>query len=160
MEESAEKRVVDAVLQRPREVKVGDKIYKVSPPNTTTILLVSERISMMPEFKVDTNNVTIEALRLGKYGFVLGEVTAMLMLGSKNFVSKVKRRFLGKRKVNNVLPLANALLDNIAPKELYELFLRLYGTQDIADFLAFITSLQRANLVNPTTTVSGQQSRA
>ena len=98
MTKTIEQRVGEAVLQKAKEVVIGDRTFTVAPPSTATLLLVSEGISLLPQVSLNKDKIVEEVLFVAKDCRVLGDIVATLILGSKHLtetVSVEKKRFLG-----------------------------------------------------------------
>lgn len=98
MTKTIEQRVSEAVLQKPKEVVIGDRTFTVAPPSTATLLLVSEGISLLPQVSLSKDKIVEEVLFVAKDCRVLGDIVATLILGCKHLteaVSVEKRRFFG-----------------------------------------------------------------
>ena len=46
MAQTIEAKTAQTVLQEPKEIKIGEKIYSVAPPSLGTLILVSEAVSL------------------------------------------------------------------------------------------------------------------
>lgn len=179
MPESIESRVSKTVLQQREEITVGDETIEVAPPSTATLILVSEETAKLPHIKLDSENIAGEVLYVAKDCRVLGDIVAILILGAKNLVEhkkilvkNEKRRLFGLIKeiheeeteitINHKAILAKKLLEDITPRELHNLTVRLLKALQIADFFGLTTSLIEVNLIRQTrevekeTTASGQ----
>lgn len=170
-DENIESKVAKSILQQTEEITIGDEVMSVAPPSTATLILVSEETAKLPHVKLDSENIVLEALSVAKDCRVLGDIVAILILGAKNLqttqVVEKKRLFglITQRKeitINNKAELAKRLLEDIQPKELHRIVVRLLKGLQIADFFGFTTSLIEINLLRQTrevvkeTTVSGQ----
>lgn len=166
-----ESKVSKTVLQQTEEIMVGGEIMEVASPSTATIILVSEETAKLPHMKLDGENIAGEVLYVAKDCRVLGDIVAILILGAKNLSTTKtveKKRLFGlitERKeitIDNKAQLAKKLLEDVSPRELHNLTIRLLKTLQIADFFALTTSLIEVNLLRQTrevgneTTASGQ----
>lgn len=171
MPENIESRVSKTVLQQREEITVGGEIMEVSPPSTATLILVSEETAKLPHIKLDSENIAGEVLYVAKDCRVLGDIVAILILGAKNLRTtktvEEKRLFglITERReitIDNKAELAKRLLEDITPRELHNLTVRLLKALQIADFFGLTTSLIEVNLIRQTreveseTIVSGQ----
>jgi hypothetical protein len=170
MTKTIEQRVGEAVLQKPKEVVIGDRTFTVAPPSTATLLLVSEGISQLPQVSLSKDKIVEEVLFVAKDCRVLGDIVATLILGSKHLTEAVlveKRRFFGLFKrtttetIDRKAELAEWLLAELAPTQLYKLFFDLIKDFQLGDFFGLTTFLIEINLLRPTkvvdeTTASGQ----
>lgn len=162
-----EQKVAETILQRPVEVKVGEKTYTTAPPSVATLILVSEAVSRLPHFTLDPENVVGESLSIAKDCQALGEIVAILLLGAKNLTRRVKteqtvekRFFFGliRRKktveVEKIIDckaeLAQELLENLRPSELQGLTATLLQRMELGDFFGLTTFLSEINLLRQT----------
>jgi len=170
MEKTIEQKVAETVLQRTTEVLIGGKTFHISPPSTATLIRVSELVSLMPGIKLDPKNIVVESLRVAKDCKVLGEITAVMVLGEglPHRVQKIKdkglRGFLGGTTEEVVDPykeLAHEVLHSLTAKQLNALIIQLLKQMEIADFFGLTTSLIEVNLLQATRevemTASGPQ---
>lgn len=171
-----EQRVADTILQKPNEIKVGDKTYKVAPPSIATLMLVSEAVSLLPHLKLDDKDIVRESLSVAKDCRILGDIAAILILGARHTDEKVTRVKteeipclwgLFKRKRNRAVvsdrktELSKELLEDLSPSRLHHLITQLLSGLDLGDFFAVTTFLTEVNLMRQTkvetkTTVFGQ----
>lgn len=171
MQENIETKVAKTVLQQREEITVGSEIMEVAPPSTATLILVSEETAKLPHIKLDSENIAGEVLYVAKDCRVLGDIVAILILGAKNLRTtktvEEKRLFglITERReitIDNKAELAKKLLEDITPRELHNLTVRLLKALQIADFFGLSTSLIEVNLIRQTreveseTIVSGQ----
>ncbi len=201
--ENIESRVADTVLQRPEEIKIGDRTYTVAPPSVATLILVSEAVSRMPAIDIDRNRIVQGTLAGAKDCRPLGEILAIMILGAKALSGRQKpsvrispsagrdngqgsrvsgqsgrlKSFLkalrlcsgrheagqtGMQEAEAVkAELAAELLENLSPKELSALTVKLLSKMQVADFFGLTTFLTGAGLTGRTrkvggTTASGQ----
>lgn len=177
-----EKKAAETILQRPLEIKVGDKMYQTAPPSTATLILVSEAVSRLPQssFEVKEGESIVQpCLAIAQDCAPIGEIAAILILGAKGLteVSKEKleveeRCLFGlfrrkktvevERTVDRKAELARELLEEHTPSELFTIITKLLATMELSDFFATTTFLIEINLLRQTkvvenpTTASGQ----
>lgn len=165
MPENIESRVSKTVLQQREEITVGSEIMEVAPPSTATLILVSEETAKLPHVKLDSENIAGEVLYVAKDCRVLGDIVAILILGAKNLrTTKIveKKRLFGliteRREItiDNKAELAKKLLEDITPRELHNLTVRLLKALQIADFFGLSISLIEVNLIRQTREVGGE----
>lgn len=61
--DTIERRVVNAILERPTDViEIDGEKYPIAPPTVATLMLVSELIAEMPMTDGNSDNVLIEVL--------------------------------------------------------------------------------------------------
>lgn len=171
MKKTIEQRTADTILQRPREVLIGDKTYSAAPPTTATLILVSELVATMPSIKLDPENIVAESLMIAKDCRAIGAMASVLILGEGNLtrIERTKKTgipgLLGQyedRTIDAQAELASAILQNLSPKQLNDTIVELLKGMEIADFFGLSTSLIEINLTRATRgveqmTASGQQ---
>lgn len=170
MIDNIEKQVAEAILQKTREIRIGQDIYQVAPPTTMTLIMASELISTLPKWKLDNEKILSESLCIAKDCRFLGDILAILILGAKGARGTkevVRKRFFGLIKekmtveVDHIAPLSEKLLGELSPAELNEIMAELFRMMQIADFFGLTTSLLEINLLRRTrevgeTTASGR----
>lgn len=186
MSKNIETKVAETILQEPEDVVVGDTVYKVAPPSTATLILVSEAAAMMPQTKLDPERIVDEVLSIAKDCRPVGEFAAILILGAKGLtetrkvVKTVEKTVyepylfgLLKRQrviaetvekdvvIDRMAELSKSLLEDLTPRELHNLVARLLSRMQVADFFGLTTFLIETNLLRQTrkveeTTASGQ----
>lgn len=185
MSEKIETKVAQTILQQPEEVTVGGTVYKVAPPSTATLILMSEAAARMPQFRLDPERIVEEVLSIAGDCRPMGEFIAILILGAKGLTETrkvvrtvertvydtclfglVKRprvitETVGEEVVaDRKAELARALLEDLSPRELHNLTARLLSRMQVADFFGLTTFLTEINLLRQTrkvgTTASGQ----
>lgn len=175
MPENIETKVSKTVLQKREEITVGGEIMEVAPPSTATLILVSEETAKLPHVKLDSENIAGEVLYVAKDCRVLGDIVAILILGAKGLTEVVKvpetvekivydEYLFGLIKhpktitetiykevvIDRKAELAKKLLEDITPRELHNLTVRLLKALQIADFFGLTTSLIEVNLIRQT----------
>lgn len=165
-EKTIEQMVAETVLEKPLEIKVGEKAYQVAPASTATLILVSEAISQLPHIALDTEKVVEETLSVAKDCRVIGDIAAILILGSKNITEKKKvpqikeKRYLCglirrpytveiETTVDKKAELARELLEEVSPRELNLIVSQILSRMQIADFFGLTTFLTELNLLHP-----------
>jgi hypothetical protein len=159
-----EAQAASTILQKPEEVVVGNTTYKVAPPSTATLILVSEAVAKMPQVNLKSENIVDESLYVAKDCRIEGEIVAIMILGAKGLTETIRVRKWGliprKITINKKESLAKQLLEDVAPRELMNLTSRLLQGMQIADFFALTTFLIEINLLRQTKvvemTASGQ----
>lgn len=176
-----EKRVADTILQQPQTIKVGNKTYQAAPPSTATLILASEAVSRLPNFKFDLKDgesIVQPCLAIAKDCAPIGEIAAILILGARGLTETVtetveteERHLFGlirrkrttevQRTVDRKAELAKAILEQHTPSEVFALITRMLSTMQLADFFGTTTFLIEINLLRQTkvvseTTASGQ----
>ncbi|MDR0385396.1 MAG: hypothetical protein LBH60_04905 [Prevotellaceae bacterium] len=169
MKKTVETKVAETILQKNKEIVIGNETYQVATPSTATLILASEAISRLPYINLDSENIASESLYIAKDCRILGNIIAILILGAKNLqgIRKItKRRFLGILKeeteeiIDNEAILSKKILEEVSPKQLNELLTELLQSMEVAFFFATSTSLIEINLLRKTrevgTTAFGQ----
>lgn len=173
-----ESKVADAILQQPIQVTAGGEVYNVAPPSVATLILASEAAARMPQMKLDKDRIIEDTLAVARYCRPIGEFAAVLILGAKGLKGtreveeRMPRRVLGfircgHRTVARAVEydakaeLAERLLEDLSPKELYQLIARMLQQMQVGDFFGVTTFLTEINLIRPTkvdgkTTASGR----
>lgn len=175
-QQNIESAVAAAILQQPIEVNVGGEVYNVAPPSVATLILASEAAARMPHMKLDDNRIIEETLASARYCRPIGEFAAILILGAKGLKGtkeieeRSPRRILGIRFGHRTVTrrveydakqeLAERLMEDLTPKELYQLIARMLQKMQVGDFFGVTTFLTEINLIRPTkveeTTASGR----
>lgn len=156
-----EQRVGDAILQKPKEVAINGRSFTVAPPSMATLILASEAIATLPQVQLDKSKIVTDVLYAAKDCRPLGDILAIMILGSKN-LTETKRRFFGlfKQKIDRKAELANWLLNELDPAGMNKLFFELVKDFQLGDFFGTTTFLIEINLLRPTkvveTTAFGQ----
>ncbi len=159
MIDNIEKQVVEAILQKPKEIRIGQDIYQVAPPTTATLIMASELISQLPKWKLDNEKILSESLCIAKDCSFLGDILAVLILGAKGVRGTkevIRKHFFGLIKEKTtvetdlVAPLSKKLLEELSPAELNEMMAELFRMMQIADFFGLTTSLLEINLLRRT----------
>lgn len=176
MEQTTEQKAAQTILQQPEEIKVGAKTYTVAPPSVATLILVSGAVSRLPHIKLDEERVLEETLSVAKDCAELGDIAATLILGAKHVndieerrVTQRKRRLWGLFHTKSTTVeyetkmdrLKRELLEELTPRELYNLIARTLQKMQVGDFFGLTTFLTAINLMRPTkveteATASGQ----
>jgi len=170
MKQTIESKAANTILERKREITIGEDTYQVAPPTMATLILVSELVAQMPQTEMDPENILTETLRVAKDCRVLGHILAVLILG-EDFIpqQEIPSRKLRwweardsiKRHVDPRDELAAKILKTLGPKRTKEMAVELLKGMEISDFFGLTTSLIEVNLTKMTrevekTTASGQ----
>lgn len=184
-----EQSVADTILGNPiGTVTIDGKDYRVAPPTTATLIMVSALISQLPEIDPATPREKIipTLMEAATDCEVLGKIAATLILGAKRIkqqpittiaIPGVERRWSWKRlrkvdkpttKLTPIFEIdyiAEKVLENMHPGELHEFISTTLTEAHLADFFVLTTSLRTKSLLTPTrevgkTTAYGLQSEA
>lgn len=155
--ETIEEHAGKTILQTPKTVIIGGEEYKVAPPTMATLIMVSEIISTLPQVKLDAKDIVNESLFVARYCRPLGDVLAVLILGAKGLTSEEteSRSFFFVRKTRTVLvdrkaKLAQRIMEECSPHELYSLVVDILSEMQISDFFGLTASLIEVNLLRKT----------
>jgi hypothetical protein len=133
-------------MKKKAELKVGSKTYQIAPPTMRTLIDVSTLIAKMPKKKMDLDNAFSDSLAIARECEVLGNILALLILGSRKEHFLLGRLF-NERKRNK---LATHLLNNLSPAELNTAIASVLQEMEIASFFAVTASLIDINLLKAT----------
>ena len=147
--------------------------YNIAPPSISTLILVSEIISTLPQVDdVPKDKIVFSALHHAKDFKQLGDIVAVLILGAKGLTETVTRKVVKKRffgliksekeeiitidrkaelsKLDRKAELSKLVLDNIRPSVMLNIIVRRLNDLEIGDFFGITTSLAEANILSPT----------
>lgn len=154
-----EEKVKDTILENPINVQVGSKTYQVAPPTIATLILASEAVSRIPKFTLDPEKLVQECFRIARHTRFLGEIAAVLILGAQRSDLRVKpahtglfsrlRALFSRRRTQKDL-LADEILFNLSPKDLFQVLSRVLSTLELSDFFGLTTFLTEINLLHQT----------
>ena len=169
-----EQEVADSVLEsKGAAITIGGTEYRPAPPTIATIIEISAIVSTIPTVNKDSDNILYEVLRTAKDMRPLGDIAAVLILGSKRAREnrpitkageKTEARYWSWRKFRMVTEtkqgedttvserryLSDAILSEMSPHTLLELVIKLIGNLQLGDFFELTTSLSAANLLKRT----------
>lgn len=159
MGKTIESKAAKTILQKPEIIKVGNETFEVAPPSTATLILLSEAVSKLPDYKLDEDRLFTEVLATAQDCKPLGEIGAILILGAKRINERRKLFGIINRKSEKDR-LAQKLLTDLTPRELNEVIAKILQSLEIGNFFGLTTSLTEVNLLRRTrevaTTASGQ----
>lgn len=159
MGKTIESKAAKTILQKPEIIKVGNETFEVAPPSTATLILLSEAVSKLPDYKLDEDRLFTEVLATAQDCKALGEIGAILILGAKRINERRKLFGIINRKSEKDR-LAQKLLTDLTPRELNEVIAKILQSLEIGNFFGLTTSLTEVNLLRRTrevaTTASGQ----
>jgi len=90
MGKTIESKTAEAILERKKQITIGDQTYEVAQPTMATLILVSELVSQLPQTRMDPENILTETLRVAKDCRILGDIIAVLILGEENIHTQTK----------------------------------------------------------------------
>lgn len=164
-EQTIESKVAAAILEKPiATIELEGVKYNIAPPSISTLILVSEIVSTLPQVDdVPNDKIVYSALHHAKDFKQLGNIVAVLILGAKGLTDTVtrkvvKKRFFGLIKseteetvtIDRKAELAKIVLDNIRPSVMLNIIVRRLNDLEIGDFFGITTSLSETNLLKPT----------
>lgn len=149
-----EKQVANAILQKDIEIVIGSRKVKVPRPTLGTMIEVSRMISEfgISEVKTDLQNALSETLRVAKDSDALADILALLILGTKKAVSRIKIFGISITIKDRQKRLKKEILENLSPKPIAEAIAAIMGEMECGFFLSIITILKQGNILKPTTT--------
>ena len=160
MKDTIEKNAAETILQSEFEVKVGTKMYNVARASLATLIEVSKYISQLPNIEIgDEEAVLKESLAVAYKSEYMGDIVAILILGSKGIKPKTVRSskkyfgFVPNLKMVTVYPqkeLAQEIIEEVNPKELFELTITLLQKMEVTFFLTSLIFLRDVNLLRKT----------
>lgn len=148
-----EKQVANAILQKDIEIVIGSRKVKVPRPTLGTMIEVSRMISEfgISEVKTDLQNALSETLRVAKDSDALADILALLILGTKKAVSRIKIFGISITIKDRQKRLKKEILENLSPKPIAEAIAAIMGEMECGFFLSIITILKQGNILKPTT---------
>lgn len=165
MAQTIEAKTAQTVLQEPKEIKIGEKIYSVAPPSLGTLILVSEAVSHLPHIRLDEKKVMQEVLSVAKDCRDLADIAAILIIGAKHINDRIERRqtaqkkrlwgIFGKTWVKTITEtrkeaLRRELLEDVTPRELHNIIAQVLLQMEVGDFFGLTTFLTEINLTRQT----------
>ena len=148
-----EKQVANAILQKDIEIVLGSRQIKVPRPTLGTMIEVSKMISEfgITDVKTDLQNALTETIRIAKDCDKLADILALLILGAKKAVSRIKIFGISINIKNRQKRLKKEILENLSPKPIAEAIAAIFGEMECGFFLSIITILKQGNILKPTT---------
>lgn len=153
-----EQRAASTILGKPFVVSAGGKDYNVAPPTLATLIEVSALVSELPdEAPTISDKIVQECLRTAKHWRILGDITALLILGAerpdhgaKRLISGFKNglfRIVGRKSERETL--AEDIVSFNSPNEILYIISKILGTLQLNDFFALTTFLKETNVLAP-----------
>ena len=151
MSAEVQAKVADTIMQRPSEVRLGGKVYRVAPPSIGTLILVSDMISRLPEETPTRKGREKEdILAVAKDFELVPEILAALILGAKEINYTGKNFLVAKHRERKYNRLVGKLRDTASPEEVAEVIIPMLDSLQLKDFFVVTTFLQGINLTKPT----------
>lgn len=147
-----ERQVANAILQKDIEIVLGSRKIKVPRPTLGTMIEVSRMISEfgISDVKTDLQNALSETLRVAKDSDKLADILALLILGTKKAVSRIKIFGISITIKDRQKRLKKEILENLSPKPIAEAIAAIMGEMECGFFLSIITILKQGNILKPT----------
>lgn len=152
-----EEKVAATVLEQPlASITIGTKEYKIAPPSIATLALVSTEVSHFPNIpsNIPRSKIAEYVLHNAHRFTGIGNIIAILVLGAKairddrqSYIRRLARRFHILNNETRKERLSRAILEEMRPSEVFQIFLKCFGQSDIVDFFAITTSLSAANIL-------------
>ena len=155
-------KVSDTILQRPTDAKLGGKVYRVAPPSVGTLIMVSEKISQLPEDLVTRKGrEKQDILAAAKDYGIIPEIIAILILGAKEMNYTGRNPLVRRRKERRYERLVGVIRDTASPEEVEDVIVPMLSSLQLDSFFVVTTYQQGINVTKPTkveteATVSGQ----
>jgi hypothetical protein len=148
-----ERQVANAILQKDIEIVLGSRKIKVPRPTLGTMIEVSRMISEfgITDVKTDLQNALTETIRIAKDCDKLADILAVLLLGTKKAVSRIKIFGISITIKDRQKRLKKEILENLSPKPIAEAIAAIMGEMECGFFLSIITILKQGNILKPTT---------
>lgn len=156
MNTTLESKTSETILETPKQITIGGKVYDVAPPTMATLIEASKYISSLPEISIkDEDRMIHEALANANECQYLGDVAAILILGKKKIKPyEVKSRKYGiiplKKTVYPQQELSAEILDELSPKKVFTLIVSILNDMEVSFFLQTTIFLRDVNLLRKT----------
>lgn len=165
MAKTIEQKAAETILQKPDEIKAGDKTYTIAPPSLATLILVSEDVARLPHVHLNEKKVIEETLSVAKDCRAIGDIAATLILGARQVNEKTTtRRTVRRRRLWGLFhtshteeiietkkeQLSRELLEQASPRDLHNLVAQTLLKMQVGDFFGLTTFLTEINLMRPT----------
>ena len=149
-----EKQVANAILQKDIEIVLGSRKIKVPRPTLGTMIEVRRMIAEfgISDVKTDLQNALSETLRVAKDSDKLADILALLILGTKKTISRIKIFGISITLRDRQKRLKKEILENLSPKPIAEAIAAIMSEMECGFFLSIITILKQGNILTPTTT--------
>lgn len=144
---TVEQQVADTILQKPREIIIGDKKFIQPKPTFATIIEASAIVSSFPKMKdeIDYEELFNDVMRNAKYAKMVGRLLAVLILGVKK--PSLITRLIHDRKIKK---LSDYILLNVSPKEYATKISEATEGIEVVSFFQIMLFLNRINHTKPT----------
>ena len=155
-ENTTEKKVEKAILQKGGKVRIGDREYEYPSPTLGTLYMVSALISDIPE--ITDSKDTAAVVGSASCARSVARIIATLIIGAKS-LKKTENKPIHcllpaiKLKPSPLDALTEAILDACTPRDALNILVELLGESQLPDFFVLTTFLREASLTRPTKVV-------
>ena len=133
------KLAAEAINNEPVEISIGEDKYIVPRPTLRTMMALSAKVEELPPINMEATNLTVEMIKQAKYGGIIAQIFAILLLGAKakyNVLNRTKMRIL-----------TNKIANKYSIGELFLAYSELTTqVMQIQSFFALTTSLRATSL--------------
>lgn len=155
-ENTTEKKVERAILQKGGKVRIGDREYEYPSPTLGTLYMVSALISDIPE--ITDSKDTAAVVGSASCARSVARIIATLIIGAKGLKkteNKPIKRLLSaiKLKSSPLDALTEEILGACTSRDALSILVELLGESQLPDFFVLTTFLREASLTRPTKVV-------
>lgn len=155
-ENTTEKKVERAILQKGGKVRIGDREYEYPSPTLGTLYMVSALISDIPE--ITDSKDTAAVVGSASCARSVARIIATLIIGAKSLKKTENKpicRLLTaiKLKSSPLDALTEEILGACTPRDALSILVELLGESQLPDFFVLTTFLREASLTRPTKVV-------
>lgn len=155
-ENTTEKKVERAILQKGGKVRIGDREYEYPSPTLGTLYMVSALISDIPE--ITDSKDTAAVVGSASCARSVARIIATLIIGAKSLKKTENKPIHRLQSALKIKPspldaLTEAILDTCTPREALNILVELLGESQLPDFFVLTTFLREASLTRPTKVV-------
>lgn len=155
-ENTTEKKVERAILQKGGKVRIGGREYEYPSPTLGTLYMVSALISDIPE--ISDSKDTAAVVGSASCARSVARIIATLIIGVKSLKKTENKpiyRLLTaiKLKSSPLDALTEEILGACTPRDALSILVELLGESQLPDFFVLTTFLREASLTRPTKVV-------
>lgn len=155
-ENTTEKKVERAILQKGGKVRIGGREYEYPSPTLGTLYMVSALISDIPE--ISDSKDTAAVVGSASCARPVARIIATLIIGAKSLKKTENKpiyRLLTaiKLKSSPLDALTEEILGACTPRDALSILVELLGESQLPDFFVLTTFLREASLTRPTKVV-------
>lgn len=144
---SIEEKLKNTLLQKPKPIEVGNRVYDQSPPTIATLAEFSALVSTLPSFNIESEHILKEVIDKAKDTKISAQILATLILGVKR---PKKWKFLRLFADWKLKDLSEYILYNIHPSEYAAIYAQCVKGLEVSDFFYTMHFLKEGNLLKPT----------